>query len=124
MSNLPPKDKFEANPFSAPSQLGQHPAHQPPPGSGGDATGGLIPYKNVPALISYYLGIASLLPCIGLVFAIPALILGIIGLKKRKANPEVKGSVHAWIGIVLGGVFMLVWGALVIVTLVRMAQNW
>ena len=33
----------------------------------GDATGGIIPYKNPPALIAYYCGIFSLLPCIGLV---------------------------------------------------------
>ena len=119
MSNLPPKDQFEANPFASPSQIGQYPAQQHP-NSGGDATGGLIPYKNVPALVSYYLGIASLLPCIGFAFAIPALILGIMGLKKRKANPEVKGSVHAWIGIVLGGIFMLIWGAVIVFTVVGM----
>ena len=28
----------------------------------GDATGGVIPYKNVPALVAYYLGVFSLIP--------------------------------------------------------------
>jgi len=36
----------------------------------GDATGGVIPYKNPPALIAYYCGIFSLLPILGLVFGI------------------------------------------------------
>jgi hypothetical protein len=82
----------------------------------GDATGGMIPYKNMPALIAYYLGIASLIPCIGIGFAIPAFVLGIVGLMKRKANPAVKGSVHAWIGIVLGGLCTLLWGGLLIMS--------
>jgi len=76
----------------------------------GDATGGIIPYKNGPALIAYYLGIFSLLPVIGLVLAIPAVILGIMGLKKRSANPVIKGAAHAWIGIIMGGIFTVVWG--------------
>lgn len=70
------------------------------PAGQGDATGGLIPYKNGPALTAYYLGILSLVCCpLGAV----AMVLGILGLKKRAQQPEVKGSVHAWIGIVLGG---------------------
>ncbi len=77
-----------------------------------DAVSGLIPYKNPPALIAYYLGLFSLLPCfpIGLV----ALVLGIIGFRKVRANPEVRGTVHAWIGILLGGFFGLLWTALTI----------
>ncbi len=76
----------------------------------GDATGGVIPYKNPSALAAYYLGLFSLLPCIGLLFAIPAFILGIMGLKARKRNPAIKGSVHAWIGIVMGGLMSIIWG--------------
>jgi hypothetical protein len=83
----------------------------------GDATGGIIPYKNGPALAAYYLGIFSLLPCIGLALAIPAFILGIMGLKKRKENPAVKGSVHAWIGIIMGGIFTLVWGGAIVLAI-------
>lgn len=75
----------------------------------GDSTGGLIPYKNPSALIAYYLGLLSLIPCVGLPVGIAALVLGIIGLKNRNANPAIKGSVHAWIGIVLGGVMSIIW---------------
>ena len=68
----------------------------------GDGTGGLIPYKNPKALISYYLGIVSLLPVIGFPFAVASIILGIGGLRARKRTPIIKGSAHAIIGIVLG----------------------
>ena len=93
---------------------GQLDQWQPVAGEQGDATGGVIPYKNGPALAAYYLGIFSLLPCGGLLLAIPALIFGIIGLKRRRENPAVKGSVHAWIGIIMGGIFTIIWGGLTI----------
>lgn len=67
----------------------------------------LIPYKNKPALIAYYLGILGLVPILGFPCAVVALILGIKGLRNRAANPQVRGSVHAWIGIVLGGLVTL-----------------
>ena len=75
----------------------------------GDATGGIIPYKNPAALVAYYLGIFSILPCIGIPMGLTAVVLGIIGLRKRKQTPQVKGSVHAWIGIVAGGIMAIVW---------------
>ncbi len=76
----------------------------PPPGvaPAGDGTGGLIPYKNPKALTAYYLGIFGLFPLIGFLLAVPALILGILGLQARKQNPLIKGAVHAWVGIILG----------------------
>ena len=103
-------DQGQRPPLSA-DPLQYRPTPQP---EEGDATGGIIPYKNGPALAAYYLGIFSLLPCIGVVLAIPAFILGIIGLKKKKENPAVRGSAHAWIGIIMGGIFTLVWGAAIV----------
>ncbi len=87
----------------------------------GDATGGIIPYKNPAALIAYYCGIFSMLPFIGMFAGIPGVILGVIGLRRRKANPVIKGSVHAWIGIVLGGLTTLLWGALLALMLAALA---
>lgn len=77
-----------------------------------DATGGLIPYKNPPALIAYYCGVFSIAACIPVPFLflplpIAALWLGIKGLKKAKAEPHARGRVHAWIGIIGGAVFGL-----------------
>jgi hypothetical protein len=108
--NPPP----EPNPFSAPQSS---PVAAPAdPTLQGDATGGLIPYKNPHALIAYYLGIIACIPVIGMPFGIASVILGISGLRKRKANPVIKGSAHAIIGI-LGGVFSLLCGGVVIVAL-------
>lgn len=77
--------------------------------SAGDSTGGFIPYKNAPALIAYYMAVFSLIPCFGIPLGIAAVVLGIIGLKKRKETPEIKGTAHAWVGIILGGLMVIVW---------------
>ena len=96
-----------SNPYQPPREL--PPVPPTFDSSGGDATGGLIPYKNGPALWSYYLGIFSLICCFfGLPLGIVPLVLGIMGLRKRALQPEVKGSVHAWIGIVCGAISTLV----------------
>jgi hypothetical protein len=80
----------------------------PPRQEQGDATGGVIPYKNPKALMAYYFGIFSLIPCLGLVSGIAAVVLGILGLKDYRKKPIIRGVVHAWIGIVLGGLVGLV----------------
>jgi len=94
----PPFVPNAQNPYQAPLHENPH-LLQP---NQGDATGGVIPYKNPCALIAYYLGIFGLIPFIGLFLAIPAFILGILGIRNRKRNPAIRGSLHAWIGIILG----------------------
>lgn len=79
-----------------------------------DALGGLIPYKNVPALIAYYLGVFSAIPFVGIFLGLAAFILGIIGLKTAKKRPEVKGKIHAWVGILVGGFFCLLYIFLIV----------
>lgn len=69
----------------------------------------LIPYKNPMALISYYLGIFSLFPCLGAFMGIAALILGVKGLKVANAHPEAKGKAHAIVGIICGSIFGAIW---------------
>ncbi len=68
---------------------------------------GLIPYKNPCALIGYYLGVFALIPCLGILLAPAALILGIFGLRARSQNPLRKGMAHAIVAIVLGGLITL-----------------
>ncbi|MEW4565730.1 DUF4190 domain-containing protein [Bremerella sp. JC770] len=100
----------ESNPYNPP-QTGpglDGSAAQQPMDTSGDGTGGLIPYKNPAALAAYYLAIVGLFPVIGIFASIPAFVLGIMGLRKKAQNPAVKGSVHAWIGIILGGLATLV----------------
>jgi len=73
----------------------------------GDATGGLIPYKNPMALIGYYLGVFSLIPCAGLLLGPAALILGILGLRYKSRHPTAGGTAHAIVAIVLGALVLL-----------------
>ncbi len=76
-------------------------------GYGDNALGGLIPYKNAYALVSYYLGVFSIIPGFGILLAIPAIILGVMGLKFYKKNPAARGKTHAWAGILGGLIFGL-----------------
>ena len=89
---------------------------QPPLTPQGDATGGVIPYKNVPALLGYYCGVFAIIPCLFIGWA--GLVLGIIGLKRAKEHPEVKGKVHARIGILVGGFFALLYTAATLFTVI------
>ncbi len=102
-------EKERMDPYIAPSAYAS-PSPTSPFVTEGDATGGLIPYKNPQALIAYYLGLFSLFPVLGFFLAVPAVILGIRGLVARRRNPVIKGSVHAWIGIIMGGMFTFLWG--------------
>ena len=89
----------------------------------GDSTGGVIPYKNPSALIAYYLGLFSGFPLIGLPLGLAAFVLGIMGLRARRANPAVKGAVHAWIGIGCGGLFALLWTLAAVGILIAVLNN-
>jgi hypothetical protein len=84
---------------------------------------GFFPYKNPHALTGYYLAIFSLIPCIGLLLAIPAIVLGIMGVRAEAREPRRKGGVHAWVAIILGGVMMLLWGGIAVVALIAAIQE-
>src|SRR5438128_5239169 len=73
----------------------------------GDATGGLIPYKNGMALMSYYTGVFSLIPCLGIILGPVAVILGVLGFRYANAHPKASGKAHAIVGIVLGSLVIL-----------------
>lgn len=92
----------------------------PPAPIQGDVTGGVIPYKNPQALLSYYFGIFGLVPLLGIPFALAAIILGIVGLKLSRITPAIRGQVHAWIGIVLGASSLL--GHIVVIALIIVAR--
>jgi len=105
--------------FTPPSS---HPPPTPPSAPTSKSADGLntiIPYKNARALVAYYLGVFSVIPPFGAFLGIPALVLGISGLRFRRRNPAAGGSVHAWIGVVLGGLFGF--GYLALIALVVIA---
>jgi hypothetical protein len=84
--------------------------HAPLPQHAPDNTlGGLIPTKNAKSLWAYYLGFLSLFACIplvgiliGLPAAVAALVMGIKARRYAIENPEAKGGIHAWVGILMG----------------------
>ncbi len=78
----------------------------------------VIPTKNPKSLIAYYLGFVSLLPFIGLVFAFPAIVFGVLALKARTQTPEIEGGGHAWVGIVLAVLGLLIWGGILLLAVV------
>lgn len=70
----------------------------------------VIPYRNGPALAAYYCGVFGVISCflgISVVFGFVPIILGIIGLRRAKSNPEAHGTAHAWTGIILGAIEVL-----------------
>jgi serine/threonine protein kinase len=73
----------------------------------------LIPYKNGPAVMAYYAGVFSLIPCIGFLSGIAAICLGAIGVRNARKHPEVQGAYHAWAGIIVGSLVVLAHLALV-----------
>jgi hypothetical protein len=89
----------------------------------GDATGGVIPYKNPHALTAYYLGVFSVIPAVGFILAIVAVPLGISGLRQRKKHPMIRGAVHAWVGIICGSISFLVHAAIVTTLIVAATHH-
>lgn len=89
--------------------------------SGSDATGGLIPYKNGKALAAYYCGVFALIPCVGGVLGVLAIVFGFLGLSHAKKFPEARGQAHAITGIVLGVICCLLW---IVGPIVLMAFGW
>ena len=75
----------------------------------------LIP-RNTLALWAYYLGIFSLVCGIT---AIPALITGILGLRYAKQHPEARGAIHAWVGIIIGGIALLLFLFIFIISILH-----
>ncbi len=65
--------------------------------------------RNQAALAAYLLAILSPLPFFGLLFGMPALYLGIRGLRFAHHHPQAGGEAQSWIGVAMGGVFSAVY---------------
>ena len=89
-----------------------------------EATDFIIP-TNVSgwAIASCYLGLIGFcLPVIGLVFAVPAVICGIVAFKNwsnKGSYGAVTGNIRAFIGLVLGSLAIVGWGTLGVVILLH-----
>ena len=98
----------------------------PPPvpkAAGNDGVNVIIPYKNPFALAAYYLGVFSIIPILGAVLGLCGFVFGILGLRYRRQNPQAGGVVHAWIGIIAGGLFGFGYSALVIIGIIAIIKN-
>ncbi|MEA4862328.1 hypothetical protein SDC9_167410 [bioreactor metagenome] len=62
--------------------------------------------NNRDAVWSYYLGVGSLL-CIPFL-GVAAIWLGVRGIREARRNPQAKGAIHAWVGIILGSLSTIV----------------
>lgn len=62
------------------------------------------------AIAAGYAGLFSLIPGVGLL----AVVLGILALRDLKAHPEKHGAYRAWIGIILGVVFSILIGTILV----------
>ena len=82
---------------------------QESPSESPDALGALIPTRNQPALIGYYLAVFSAIPVVGWLFGIPAVVLGWKGVRIARQNPAARGGAHAWFAVLAGGLFTIVY---------------
>jgi hypothetical protein len=101
--------------YSQAPEAGQY--YQPQPQQPGTLDR-LIPTRNAKALIAYYLGVFGLVPCFSPLLSPAAIILGILGLKECKRDPNLPGRGHAITGIVLGSIMTFLVVAIVVIALV------
>lgn len=85
----------------------RRPRRYPREAGSDDVVSTLIPYRNVLALVAYYVAIFSLIPCLGVLLGPAAVVLGLLGLRHAAHHPGAKGQAHAWVGIILGGLTAL-----------------
>ena len=102
---------------------GIQPPPPPLPPTQDQGIASLIPYKNGAALAAYYLGVFSLIPVVGFVLGAIAIIMGSVGLSRAGKNPQIRGKVHAWVGIVLGALVVVAHIAVVVLIVAGTSQR-
>ena len=69
----------------------------------------LVP-PNASALWAYYLGIGSF-ACF--LTSVPAVVMGILGIRYANRHPGARGKIHAWVGILAGLFGICLWAAMI-----------
>lgn len=92
-----------------------------------EATELLVPGGSPFAIISLYVGLIGLcLPFVGLVFAVPAFVCGLVALrqwKKTNTYGGVTGNIRAVLGLILSGVAILLWGSVAVMVYLNEAAR-
>jgi hypothetical protein len=74
----------------------------------------LVPRRvSLSSMLAFYLGLMGCLPFVGLAFAVPAVICGIVALRRRRKSATygaVTSNIRAILGIAIGGLAILLWG--------------
>lgn len=83
----------------------------------------VIPAKNPLALTGYYVGIFSLIPCVGALLGPAAIVLGAKGLKAIQHTPGLPGKAHSLIAVVIGGLTSLGNWALILLTIIGLVMG-
>jgi hypothetical protein len=108
----PPPQQVPPPQQSVPPQVQyQQPAYQQPQN---DAFQTLIPTKNPPALISYYVGVASLICIFSPILSPISIYFGIKAMNLIKEQPGLPGKGHAITGFILSGLSLLVFLVIVV----------
>lgn len=63
--------------------------------------------KSKFAIVSLVLGIFSFIQLFGLEKGILAVVFGFLALNEIQSDPEMKGKNYAWVGIVLGTLYLV-----------------
>ena len=82
-----------------------------------DALQALIPTKNPPALVSYYVGVASLICIFAPILSPISIYFGVKAMRMIKEQPGLPGKGHAITGFVLSGFSLAVFLFLLVVIL-------
>jgi hypothetical protein len=120
-----PNDQEPTPPPYQPPQESRIPSYYAQPGQppAPNPLDKLIPTKNTNALLAYYFGVFSLIPCFGLFLGVAAIVLGIQGKKAIVQNPDLPGKTHAGVGIWVGGFSVLAHAAFALLIAFAMAKQ-
>jgi hypothetical protein len=70
------------------------------------------------AIASGYLALFAILPLLGLLPGVLAVIFGIIALKKINRDPSLCGKGRAWFGIIVGSLAPIIWIGLLVIAII------
>jgi hypothetical protein len=75
------------------------------------------------AIAAGYFGLLSMFPLIGIIFAIGAVITGMMALRTFKSDPHLRGRGRAWFGLIVGSVMTPIQVLLIISLIVELTRK-